>query len=477
MNKVKAYGFCDAGCKRRVTPYEEFERAAAYIEHHIDEDGTATLNPLAKYQITANPKFENIETVANFPEDIKSLKAYATATIGDDLFLIGGYNSNSIYKYNTKTKVFVKCFAVLPYAITFHSAEAVGSKIYIFGGFEGSGYSEKIFIYDGENDTIVESARTLKKSSISTVAIKDSIYIFGGSESNSSLTNTVYIYDTQADTLNTCGTLPDKIDRSSAAAVGSKIYVVGGSTVSDVDEIYCYDTTTNTSTSIKATFPNVWYGMGAVAFGTKVYIFGGNYSATASHGNKNIYIFDTETKTLTTSGTTVSRGACGTYAEIIGTDMFILEEEMSLNTIQRYNPATYDCLVELKIEQTGKPAKFIFGIDGDAYRNRFNFEVVAIANENGNTKLVYEVNSERHSVEFAGESDGENSVLTTRGATEILQHNDDSRIATDISAEYEAKLGDIETALVSIIAIEDELISRGNLVEIPDGDFEEVFPV
>lgn len=49
MNKV--YGFCDAGCRYRVTPYEDFMKMAAYVPIEPNDEGIFELEVGKKYKI------------------------------------------------------------------------------------------------------------------------------------------------------------------------------------------------------------------------------------------------------------------------------------------------------------------------------------------------------------------------------------------------------------------------------------------
>ena len=48
----KVYGHCDAGCKRRVVPYEEYLSSATFIAENTDSEGTFVLEKGKTYKIS-----------------------------------------------------------------------------------------------------------------------------------------------------------------------------------------------------------------------------------------------------------------------------------------------------------------------------------------------------------------------------------------------------------------------------------------
>lgn len=51
MSNPKVYGFCEAGCRYPVTPYEEFEKSASLIEAQVDDAGNCALDFGKTYKI------------------------------------------------------------------------------------------------------------------------------------------------------------------------------------------------------------------------------------------------------------------------------------------------------------------------------------------------------------------------------------------------------------------------------------------
>lgn len=466
MNKVKAYGFCDAGCKRRVPLYEEFERSAAYIQHRIDEDGTAELSPFAKYIITSTPRAESIVVETSLPTTVSLLTEYATAEVDGVVYFFGGKKGSAynrvVYKYEAKTGTFTQVVATLPLDLNLSYAVPIEKKIYIFGGLNNGYCSDKQYVFDTESETITESGTNNKNVRGAVAAVNDDIYILGGATDSSSQTKQVYKYNVTENNLEQVGELPYAVTKGCAAVVGTKIYVFSGYGVGSATYTMSFDTITKKSELLKDLAPQQTQinFASAVSSGTKIYIFGGTIdTGNTSNPSSDIYIYDTITDTVTKSNTSLLKTSDIAHAEIIGNDIYIFDDEVSPLNVQKYNYDTYECTAKIEIPQAEKSIHFDIAIDDyDAYRNNFELEVLAVENVNGNTRLVYELNGQRKTVEFAGESDGATAVLTISGANEVLQYNSNSLIQLDPSAEYEAKLGDIETALDEIIAIQNGLI-------------------
>lgn len=58
-NYPTVYGNCDAGCRRRVVPYEEFELSASHIAQPIDENGNYVLELGKTYKIFSDKNGSN----------------------------------------------------------------------------------------------------------------------------------------------------------------------------------------------------------------------------------------------------------------------------------------------------------------------------------------------------------------------------------------------------------------------------------
>ena len=116
----------------------------------------------------------------------------------------------------------------LPTATSYMATAAVGTKIYLFGGYSKSSVNT-IQVFDTTNNTIQTLSTTLPqaKSAIGIAAVDTKIYLFGGRTSNR--LNTIQVFDTTNNTIQILSTtLSQNTDGIGTAAVGTKIYLFGG---------------------------------------------------------------------------------------------------------------------------------------------------------------------------------------------------------------------------------------------------------
>ena len=109
--------------------------------------------------------------------------------------------------------------------------------------------------------------------------------------------------------------LPTYLSDCCCGAVGTKIYIFGGKSSSAQSKIYIYDTETDTITTSSATLPVALESATCGVVGTKCYIFGGK-------SNSSIYIYDTETNTITTSSAKTST-LYGMGCGVVGTKIYL----------------------------------------------------------------------------------------------------------------------------------------------------------
>ena len=217
-------------------------------------------------------------TISSLPQGLSG----TSAAVGTDIYVFA--SNKTIYKYSTTTGIVSTMTATLPRELNSTSAAVVGTDIYIFGGWASSGsstqYYNTIYKYASNNDTITTMTATLPRelSNTSAAAIGTDIYIFGGY--NGSYLNSIYKYSTTTGIVSTMtATLPQKLRGTSAAVVGTDIYIFGGgiSSSTRADTIYKYASNNDTITTMSTTLPQTLADTSAAVVGTDIYIFGGMY--------------------------------------------------------------------------------------------------------------------------------------------------------------------------------------------------------
>lgn len=163
------------------------------------------------------------------------------AAIGTDIYIFGGYGNESkwssamtiktIYRFDTVEMKFIKLSATMPVGLCGSGMGVLGSKIYMFGGAThwGTNNTQK-YVYCFDVDT--QELKALKQLSdnrthIGVVPHNDKLYLLGGF--NSYGRTTVQIYDPETDTYTDGKALPVSYGNGTGfARIGSKIYLPSG---------------------------------------------------------------------------------------------------------------------------------------------------------------------------------------------------------------------------------------------------------
>lgn len=196
----------------------------------------------------------------------------------------------------------------------------MGNRIYGFGGNQGGGYTTNIFYYDTSTEQKVTLGATLPVNVCfaSACACGSKIYLFGGREGSAgACLNTIYCLDTQTDTLTTLSaTLSQTLRATASAAYRTKIYIFGGSNGDKrINAIHCFDCETETISTLSTVLPVASSNFAVSNYKDYIYIFGGYNS------DRSIWKFDCETETIDIVNTPLpvylSDGCAATIAKSI----------------------------------------------------------------------------------------------------------------------------------------------------------------
>ena len=264
-------------------------------------------------------------------------RGIGTAAVGTKIYLFGGYGSdgniNTIQVFDTTNNTIQTLSTTLLQKSYGIAAAAVGTKIYLFGVGNNS-YPDYIQVFDTTNNTIQTLSTRLPKGAygIAAAAVGTKIYLFGG-HADAERLNTIQVFDTTNNTIQTLSTrLVSVAWYIAAAAVGTKIYLFGGSDNSALNTIQVFDTTNNTIQTLSTTLPTASSNIAAAAVGTKIYLFGGS-------GRLNtINLFDTTNNTIQTLSTTLPQGEHSIGTAAVGTKIYLFGGSGSnyLNTINLF---------------------------------------------------------------------------------------------------------------------------------------------
>ena len=292
--------------------------------------------------------------------------------------------------------------ATLPTATSSMACAAVGTKIYLFGGYTGGSRLNRIDVFDTTSSTLTTLSATLPTaaSGIACAAVGTKIYLFGGSTSSSSCTKAIYLFDTTSNTITTLSeSVPIAACDRACAAVGTKIYLFGGNNGSNsrYGSIHVFDTTSNTITSLSKEVPNA-FNYGCAAVGTKIYLFGG-YIGSTEKANW-IYAFDTTSDTLTKLSATLPTAAEGIACAAVGTKIYLFGGYSGSSYLSKINvfDTTSGTLTALSASLSISAYKmacaavgtkiYLFGGKGNSYLSTVNKFTITISLTSGHILIA-----------------------------------------------------------------------------------------
>ena len=195
-----------------------------------------------------------------------------------------------------------------------------GNYIYIFGGHNGTSYSNIIYKFNSINETIEQLSVRLPQALDSACCsiYQDKIYIFGGGNGSSYL-NTIYKFNCTTETISRLNTtLPEKLGYACCASRGSSIYIFGGDNGTSVNTIYHFYCSDEIIELMKLS--KLPYGLKnacCATCGDDIYIFGG---FSKNNFSNLIYKFN-NMGDITTLSTTLPKkmlySCCAVYGDYI----------------------------------------------------------------------------------------------------------------------------------------------------------------
>lgn len=203
--------------------------------------------------------------------------------LDDKLYMFGGSlgtswgpMSNEAWCYDFATKLWTK-LANYPVALALVSAVAIKGKIYLFGGFTGSGPSSPFHEYNPVANTYRNINHSLaSRYAHRAVAINDQMYIFGGSVGSTAVKES-WKYDPSTNTWTSLMPPPEARPHAYAVAIGTLVYIYGGRQGNEsiaIKKLYRFNAITNSWIEMPIG-PSLYYLGGAVANTNAIFLHGG----------------------------------------------------------------------------------------------------------------------------------------------------------------------------------------------------------
>lgn len=272
---------------------------------------------------------------------------HSSTVVGKYLVIIGGQETdvkrfNDIIYFDTETNTFTQPIIRGDKVPNFsrHSATLVGSKIYIYGGFDGFGTNFDLNIFDPFSRTWTNVPNTVVRGQIPTsrtnhaaVAVGNKMYMFGGNNNNAAgmyqVLDDLCVLNTDTLTWSkpqTTGDRPTARSGHTLTAIGKHLYLFGGGVwneeegwVHKYNDLYVLNTETMvwtkpvcSGTIDTSTFP-ISYAIGRFLF-----VFGGGSKPQHCVTN-DLYVLDTLTFSWSRPCTSVVGPAEAPAARDMGT--------------------------------------------------------------------------------------------------------------------------------------------------------------
>lgn len=322
------------------------------------------------------------------------------ARVGTKIYAFGGHNGssrqNSIYMFDTEAETITALKVTLPAVRTCMGCASVGSKIYLFGGENKSGiegFCTQIYEFDTETEAIttLDVVLPYRCSAMGCVTVGTKVYLIGGRNYSKSIQE-ISVFDTATKTITkTSAMLPDGIAFMGCDTIGTKIYLFGGydASLTGYDNtIYVFDTETETITTLSTTLPKFMGYMSCARIGAKFYLFGG-YSKVNGGYLDTIYEFDSDTESVTTLDATLPKVCCSTTCASTGNKIYLFggnNNGSAINTINVFT-ISYE-LIQGNIDLQSSFTNNIFKlINTDTAQIEVGVENVYIGNENNEAEL------------------------------------------------------------------------------------------
>ena len=289
--------------------------------------------------VQARAKVDGIESVrlcdSYLPNDTEEAGA---VVIGNKVYVFG--SENEIKVFDTETETITTLSVTLPEFCQI-SVEAIGNKIYLFGGYTGglptpANTKKTIYVFDVETETISTLSTTLPTAlyGMTSAIVGNKIYLFGG-RNGATTYNTICVFDVETETVTKLATkLPKDAYGIGSAIVGNKIYLFGGlntpSSATFLKTICIFDVETETISTLSTTLPTGNYMMGTGLIGNKIYLFGGSSNADTYN---TIHVFDSETETISTLSITLPKAQGGIATGVVGNRVYLFGGSYEKTTI------------------------------------------------------------------------------------------------------------------------------------------------
>jgi N-acetylneuraminic acid mutarotase len=214
------------------------------------------------------------------PPLLQARAAHAVVRVGDSILAIGGTDANG-YPVSSVERFDGRRWRLetrLPVSggLNATAAVAIGTRVYVLGGFVGTGNvpTARVSVYDTATRTWSRAADLPSpRGGHAAVVLAGHIHVLGGGNSVSTLADHS-VYDPATDRWSSAAPLRRAKGSPAAVVFGGRIYAIGGrSGTSDYGDVEIYDQASDEWTPGPSIPPRGTAG--AAVYGRSIYLFGG----------------------------------------------------------------------------------------------------------------------------------------------------------------------------------------------------------
>ena len=214
------------------------------------------------------------------PPLLQARAAHAVVRVGDSILAIGGTDANGYpvssverfdgHRWRPETRLPVSG------GLNATAAVAIGTRVYVLGGFVGTGNvpTARVSVYDTATRTWSRAADLPSpRGGHAAVVLAGRIHVLGGGNSVSTLADHS-VYDPATNRWSSAAPLSRSKGSPAAVLFGGRIYAIGGrSGTSDYGDVEIYDEAADRWTAGPPIPPRGTAG--AAVYGRSIYLFGG----------------------------------------------------------------------------------------------------------------------------------------------------------------------------------------------------------
>ncbi len=167
--------------------------------------------------------------------------------------------------------------ATNPYPVEYGGSAVWNEKIYLFGGSNSNGYSNRLYEFDPLTNNWTRLPDMPEAKQTNGEIINGVLFVFGGYSGSTS--KRIDAYNIQNSSWSYLGDMPAGISTHATAKSGKYIWTVGS--YDNIKHLAVYDTETNNYTQLSSNMIGRRHS-GARVVGNNLYIFGGNQSGNES---------------------------------------------------------------------------------------------------------------------------------------------------------------------------------------------------